>query len=103
MRIYLAAPYERPDPITNLRPVLTAAEILIRAGHIPFVPHLTMLWDLVYPHGTDFWYEYDLSWLEVCDAVLRLPGESEGADMEVARARELGLPVYDSMEQIPVA
>ncbi|GAG05287.1 unnamed protein product, partial [marine sediment metagenome] len=39
-------------------------------------------------------------WLEVCDCVLRLPGESAGADLEVERAKELGIPVYLTPEQI---
>jgi hypothetical protein len=36
-----------------------------------------------------------------CDAVLRLPGESVGADQDVALARRRGLPVYHDVAQIP--
>jgi hypothetical protein len=36
-----------------------------------------------------------------CDAVLRVPGESNGADQDVAIARQRGLPVYHSLEEIP--
>jgi hypothetical protein len=39
--------------------------------------------------------------LQHCDAVLRLPGESTGADQDVAIARKRGLPVYDRVEDIP--
>jgi ABC-type sugar transport system substrate-binding protein len=39
--------------------------------------------------------------LQHCDAVLRLPGESTGADQDVAIARERGIPVYTGLEQIP--
>lgn len=39
--------------------------------------------------------------LERCDAVLRLSGESKGADADVARARALGLPVFTSIDEIP--
>ena len=39
--------------------------------------------------------------LEHCDAVLRLPGESTGADQDVAIARGRGLPVYHQIEDIP--
>lgn len=38
-----------------------------------------------------------------CDAVLRLDGESSGADRMVAVARSLGLPIYFSLEEIPAA
>ena len=39
--------------------------------------------------------------LQRCDAVLRIPGDSRGADLDVERAQALGLPVYSSVEDIP--
>lgn len=36
-----------------------------------------------------------------CNAVLRIPGASRGADMDVARARELGLQVCFSVSELP--
>ena len=36
-----------------------------------------------------------------CDAVLRLPGASTGADLDVAIARERGLPVWYRIEDVP--
>jgi hypothetical protein len=39
--------------------------------------------------------------LQHCDAVLRLPGKSTGADQDVAIARDRGLPVYHRVEDIP--
>ena len=39
--------------------------------------------------------------LQHCDAVLRLPGESRGADQDVAIARERGIPVYERIDEIP--
>lgn len=39
--------------------------------------------------------------LQHCDAVLRLPGASTGADADVAIATELGLPVYTRLEDVP--
>jgi hypothetical protein len=46
------------------------------------------------------WLGVDLPWVEVADAVLRLPGESSGADAEVAHARKNGVPVYDDVEEL---
>lgn len=48
-------------------------------------------------------YQYPVAHrvLSRCDAVLRIPGASAGADLDVARARELGLPVYTRIEDIP--
>jgi hypothetical protein len=33
--------------------------------------------------------------------VLRLPGESTGADNDVRIARERGIPVYHAIEEVP--
>jgi len=41
--------------------------------------------------------------LQHCDAVLRLPGASAGADEDVRIARERGLPVYTDLAQVPRA
>jgi CubicO group peptidase (beta-lactamase class C family) len=41
--------------------------------------------------------------LQHCDAVLRLPGSSTGADQDVALARQRGIPVYTRVEEIPGA
>ena len=39
------------------------------------------------------WLANDESFIEVCDMVLRLPGESIGADREVKFAESIGIPV----------
>ena len=41
----------------------------------------------------------DLEWVSCSDAVLRLPGESAGADREVQHAKSLNIPVYYSIEE----
>ena len=94
MRVYVAGPYSRGDVAENVRLAVLVADDLLDAGHAPYVPHLTHFWHLLKPREYEDWLRLDLLWLEQCEAVLRLPGESPGADREVARARELGLPVY---------
>jgi hypothetical protein len=49
-------------------------------------------------------YQYPVAQrlLERCDAVLRIPGASRGADLDVARAVELGLPVYKAVAELPL-
>ena len=97
-KVYIAGPYTKGDVAQNVRDAVFAADRLSRAGYAPFIPHLTHFWHLLCPHDWEFWYEQDLHWLEVCDCVLRLPGESVGANREVRRARELGMPVYWAVE-----
>lgn len=92
--VYVAGPLSVGPWTQNVATAIRAAELLLSRGKVPFVPHLNVVWDLVYPHTHAEWLEWCLAWLERCDAVLRLPGESVGADMEAERAEELGLPVF---------
>ena len=98
MRVYIAGPYTKGDPVVNTRRAISAGEAVQARGHTPFIPHLTLFWHLVYEHEAQFWYDYDLEWLAVCNALIRLPGDSLGADKEVDRAKELGIPVYTMRE-----
>lgn len=101
IRIYIAGPYTSGDTAVNVRKAIEAADVLMRRGFAPYVPHLTHFWHLLFPHAIEDWYALDLEWLEHCHAVLRLPGDSPGADAEVARATELKIPVYFGMENFP--
>lgn len=40
--------------------------------------------------------------IEHCDAILRLAGESKGADNDVLLAHKRGIPVFYCLEDIPV-
>jgi nucleoside 2-deoxyribosyltransferase len=91
--VYLAGPYSHPDPLANARKMIKVAEGLLRLHVTPIVPHLTLVWHLVRPRSHQFWLEYDLQFLSRADVVLRVPGNSAGADAEVAHARGLRIPV----------
>jgi hypothetical protein len=58
-------------------------------------------------HGDSIFeaYQYPVAQrlIQRCDAVLRIPGESRGADMDVAGAKALGLRVFYSLDEIPHA
>ena len=94
MRVYVAGPYTLGNVESNIHAAITAGERLLKAGHTPYVPHLNHLWGLLYPGSREQWMRLDLNWLLQCEAVLRLPGISQGADVEVATAHSLGLPVF---------
>ena len=99
-RLYLAGPYSQGDTALNVRTIIQAAETATSMGWIPFVPHLIHLWHLISPHTIDFWYAYDIEWLSACQALLRLPGASQGADMEVEAAIRDGLPVFEGVDNL---
>jgi hypothetical protein len=69
-------------------------------GYRVFLPHLFAFWHTIHPHAREEWIELDLAWLARCDALLRVPGESPGADLEVRRAGELGIPVFGSIAEL---
>jgi hypothetical protein len=46
------------------------------------------------------WLAMDIEIINRCDAVLRLPGESTGADAEVAFAESMGIPVFHDIEEV---
>lgn len=100
MKIYISGPYSK-HMVDGTRNAILAAEVLRRRGHLPFVPHLSLLWDLVCPSPYEEWLAYDIEWLRECDAILRLPGESAGADREVNYALANNIPVYYSTEEVP--
>jgi hypothetical protein len=54
---------------------------------------------MIFPHDYELWLEIDFAWVKKCDALIRLPGESSGADREVELARSLGIPVYFSIQE----
>jgi hypothetical protein len=97
-KIYVSGPYTHGDKLVNVNAAIDMADQLVSNGYIPFVPHLTHFWDLRKPRKYDFWLDYDLKWLRDCDAVIRLPGTSKGADIEVAEAHSFGIPVFHSIE-----
>ena len=102
MRVYVAGPYSKGVVAENVREAIRWADHLLRCGFTPFVPHLTHLWELVSPKPYEEWLAYDFEWLVMCNAVLRLSGESPGADREVAEAERLGIPVFYTVTDLMV-
>lgn len=99
-KIYISGPYTKGDVVINVRNAVLASDLLLSEGFIPFCPHTTHLWHTIAPRPWQDWMNYDLEWIGTCGYMLRLPGESKGGDMEVARAIELGIPVYYSIEEL---
>ena len=113
--ILIAGPYrsgtdDRPELMAaNLRNLEKAAWPIFRAGHIPMIGEWVALpvlasagaTSVLDPLADQVMYPTADRLLHHCDAVLRLPGASTGADQDVRIAQERGLPVYFSVEEIP--
>lgn len=115
--ILIAGPYRsgtNDDPVkmaANLRRLEEASWPLFEMGHIPMIGEWVALpiWQTAGGKTVgDALYEQILHptagrLIQICDAVLRLPGVSKGADNDVRLARERGIPVYSSIGEIPAA
>lgn len=99
-RVYIAGPYTKGDVAVNVRCAYEAADRLADLGFAPFVPHATHFWHMLFPRPYEFWLALDREFLPCCEAVLRLRGESSGADEEVQRARELEIPVFADIDDL---
>ena len=100
IKVYIASPYTKGDVGTNVREQILTGHKLMKLGFCPFIPELYHFVHIVCPLEYDEVMDMDLRWLECCDCVLRLPGESKGADMEVEQAKKLGLKVYYSIDEL---
>jgi hypothetical protein len=115
--ILIAGPYrsgtgDDPARITdNLRRLESNAWPLYQIGHIPLIGEWVAL-PLIREAGgkeigdaihQQLLYPVADRLLQHCDAVLRIPGESTGADQDVRLAKERGLPVYYRLEDVPHA
>lgn len=95
IKVYIAGPYTKGDVALNVKNALRLADYLThKEGIVPYVPHLTHFWHMMYPQPYQFWLDYDMIWLKECDALVRIAGESSGADKEVEAAKELGMPCH---------
>lgn len=115
LMILIAGPYRSStgdDPVLmekNLRTLEAVALPLYRAGHIPLIGEwiaLPLLREAGSKHPGDDIYDeilYPIAnrLLSRCDAVLRLPGASKGADEDVRLAKERGLAVYNGLLEVP--
>lgn len=108
-RVYVAGAYSGPDVITilnNMRKGMRLATEVMLAGYAPFAPWFDFHFQLMIRENESItlqqYYAYSLAWLEVSDCLLLVPGweNSKGTIKEIARAKELGLPVYESMKEL---
>lgn len=101
-KVYISGPINKGNRNHNLFQAHEAHRQLMLAGYAPLNPMITMqlpfAWELDFPH--ELWLECDLPWVEVADVVLRLPGESAGADIECNHAHKVGVPVVYSFAEL---
>lgn len=98
--VYVAGPYTKPDPAVNVKRALDAGAELSSRGYVPYIPHLTHFRHMHSPADYEQWMREDFAWLKQCHVMLRLGGESSGADREHAYANRIKIPVVHSIDEL---
>lgn len=100
VRVFVAGPYTLGDVAANVSRAIEVATELLDLGFAPYLPHLSHFWHLQHQRDYSTWMELDAIWLRQCDCVLRIPGESMGADVEEEAASSLGIPIYHGIRDL---
>jgi ADP-ribose pyrophosphatase len=117
MMILIAGPYRSgtgDDPqkmAANVRLMESYALPVFCLGHVPVLGEWFAL-PLIHLAGSkqvgdevfdEIFHPIAERLLAKCDAVLRVGGASQGADLMIEAGRKAGLPIYTRLEEIPSA
>jgi hypothetical protein len=93
----------------NLKAMEDYALPIFQKGHIAVVGEW-LAWPVIRQAGgethsskqfSEYQYPVAHRLLEKCDAVLRIPGDSRGADLEMGKAKEMGKIIFNNFDEIP--
>lgn len=108
--VYVAGPYRGPNRAAielNIQAARHVGKLCCVKGWSPIIPHAnTGHLDEALPGTPDeFWLESTMELLRRSDAVVLVPGwdMSSGTLAEIREAQRRGIPVFDSMNDLPSA
>lgn len=99
VRVYIAGPMTNGSGLsfnmTKIHDAIDTYLILIKLGFVPHCPQLTVFAEFMLPNNVSYeqWLELDRCYIDDADIVLRLEGDSKGADKECEYAKHFGKPV----------
>ncbi len=100
IKVYVASAYTVGDIAVNVRKSIDVGNELINEGFAPYLPLLSHFQHMVHPQPYETWLGMDLEWVLACDVLLRVPGESKGADKEVEWALTHHIPVFYTIAEL---
>jgi len=109
IRVYVAGAYSASNVVSvldNMRKGMRAGTQVFLAGYAPFVPWFDFHFQLMLHEeeklSVEDYYKYSVSWLDVSNAMLVIPGyeDSKGTQKEIARAKELKIPVFYNIKEL---
>lgn len=104
-RVYVMGCYSASnvlDVLINIGRGEDMATKLFLLGFAPFCPWHDKDFIIRYPnekYTVEMFYQYSMAWLAVSDAAYLLPNSenSVGTQKEIARAKELVIPIFDNI------
>lgn len=99
-RVYIAGPIAAGGVVENMKRILRAFGLVMRAGDAPYI-HPAMTIALAAEEydpplaECERWVAVGNEWMGQCDLLVRLPGRSDGADREVEHAKQRGIEVVN--------
>jgi len=107
IRIYIASPYTKGDVAVNVRESMWAFHRILDLNssfkNLSLVPHCPLLYHFLHiikPRAYSEWLNLDLSWVKTCNVLVRLPGESKGADEEERYAEKNHILTVKGMTEL---
>ena len=108
IKVYVAGAYSANNVLSVLQNIgrgEKACAELFRLGFAPFCPWHDKSYVTDNPYfefKIEDFYEYSIAWLEVSEVMFVLPGYSEsgGTIKEIEIAKELGIPVCYSIDEL---
>lgn len=109
--VFIASPYSKGDPAANAHFQCRVFDRLLGDKRVlPVAPLWTHFQHVLIPRQYQDWIDYDQEMLKLYDCCLRLnaelpelnyfQAESRGADAEVEAFRQLGKPVFFSIDSL---
>jgi hypothetical protein len=98
--VYIASPYTNGDKLQNVNVQLDMAHKLMNLGYCPIIPLFSHYQHIRKPRPYEDWLKIDLEKIRRCDILLRLPGESSGADREVKFAKAINIPIIYNINEL---
>lgn len=93
-RVYVAGPISL-DAFEGVHRGIAMGRRMYLDGLAPYIPHFDAYF-LLQDHEASWnaYLEWDLEYVAIADALYRLEGKSKGADLEVAHARAMRVPIF---------
>lgn len=105
-RIYVAGAYNSSNILgclNNMRRGMRLAYDVLKAGFAPFTPWFDYHFALIGEMTVEEYHAFSMAWLEASDAVIVVKENAEqsrGTQAELARAKELGIPVFWDLQDL---